>query len=229
MTRKRSTTHRPRSRRTAAEASPTPSAAALTPAALDSALAGAPPATVRAAQEATAAAAGQGTAVVPPQALAGAPRPALPLRARLAASVGVEQLLLFRVGGELFAAELGAVEEAVDLDDVRPLPEVTATTLGVVKVRERLVVLYSPAPALGVTPAAPAVALLTQHEGQRAAIAVDEVEDVIEVGVATVRPLPGAGDDVAVGICRRGRDIVTLVDWEALVAGCLADRVPEAA
>jgi len=227
MTRKRSTSHRPRSRRASDDTPPTPSAAALTPAALDSAVHGAPLATVRAAQEATIVQPVAPPALASRSAATGAP--GAPLRARIAAAAGIEHFLLFRVGGELFAAELGAVVEAVDLDDVRPLPEVTATTLGVVKVRERLVVLYSPASALGVTPAAPAVALLTQHEGQRAAIAVDDVEDVIEVHVADVRPVPGAADDVAVGIYRRGREIVTLVDWGALVAGCLADRVPEAA
>jgi chemotaxis signal transduction protein len=209
MTRTRSTSLRQTARDEADAASPMPSASALAPAALAAALNGTPGAAVRAAQE---------TAVV-----AAAPA----LRARVAARVGVEQLLLFRVGGELFAAELRAVDEAVDLDDVRPLPEVTATTVGVVKVRERLVVLYSPSALLGVAPASLAVALLTHRDGQRAAIAVDEVEDVLDVDVASVRALAGADDEVTIGICRRGSDIVTIVDWDALVAGCLADRVAE--
>jgi chemotaxis signal transduction protein len=90
-------------------------------------------------------------------------------------------------------------------------------------------VLYSPAAVLGVAPTSPAVALVARHGGSSVAIAVDDVEDVLEVEFASVRPVPGARDDVLLGVHRRGRDLVTLVDWDALVDGCLADRIPDAA
>jgi len=152
---------------------PLPAAArALSPAALEAALHGAAPATLVAAQEVTAGPMSEdtgGAGLAPGRSDPGcaarleAP-PARALRGQLLAGEGVAQLLLFRVGRELFGVGLGCVEEAIELEAVSPVAGMPNGMLGVIQVRDRLLPLYSPAGALGIAPGAPAVAKLRQVE-----------------------------------------------------------------
>lgn len=216
---------------------PLPAAArALSPSALEAALHGAVPATLLAAQEVTAgptSADPGGVGLAPGQSdpASAAPSgtaPARALREQLLAGEGVAQLLLFRVGRELFGVGLGCVEEAIELEEVSPVAGMPNGMLGVIGVRDRLLPLYSPAGALGIAPGAPAVALVARSGERRVALAVDDVLDVLDIASADVRPAPGDGDDV-LGVVRSGGDLVTVLEWDALVAQCLADQSPEPA
>jgi chemotaxis signal transduction protein len=144
-------------------------------------------------------------------------------------------LLLFRLGRELFAAELGAIEEAIDLTAVETLPHVrdgTSPSRGIFTLRGVLVPLFSPAVALGVAPAEATTALVVRDRAGRIAIAVDDVEDVLTVSDGELRPVPTrqAGDGgVLRGVVRRGSMLVAVVDLAALVAACRGTPQPEAA
>jgi purine-binding chemotaxis protein CheW len=158
--------------------------------------------------------------------------PIVPLRDRARTHAGSADLLLFRVGRELFAADLSAVEEAVELAEVRRLPEMVESMLGVFTLRGRLLPVYSPTRPLGVALEGEATAALIVKAGERRiALAVDDVDDVLTIDLAALRPVPG-GDDpdgILLGVARRGRDLVAVLDADALVAACLTDRVPETA
>lgn len=157
---------------------------------------------------------------------------AMPFRERARARVGRAELLLFRVGRELFATPLAAIEEAVELEEVRPIPEMPASMLGVTDLRGRMIPIYSPARSLGVElGAAPAAALVVRAGERRVALAVDDVEDVLDTDLTQLRDAPG-GDDadgVLIGVARQGRRLVAVLDGDALVAACLSERVPEIA
>ena len=144
-------------------------------------------------------------------------------------------LLLFRVGRELFAAELSGVEEAVDLESLAPLQQVPGTAptaRGLLMLRGSLVPLFSPAAPLGVAPEGASTALVIRENTGRVAILVDDVEDVLTLGDGELRPAP-AGDardgGVLRGVTRRGGSLVAIVDLMALVAGCRGSARPEAA
>jgi chemotaxis signal transduction protein len=144
-------------------------------------------------------------------------------------------LLLFRVGRELFATELGAVEEAVDLtavEAVRQLPGTDSPVRSIFTLRGALVPLFSPMQALGAAPSEAATALVVRDGRRLIAIAVDDVEDVLTLRDGEVRPVP-AGDtrDTGVlrGVVRRGTTLVALVDLGALIAACRGTSQPEAA
>jgi purine-binding chemotaxis protein CheW len=133
------------------------------------------------------------------------------------------ELLLFRVGRELFAVELRAVEEAIDLAAVQQVPGSATTVRGVITLRGTLVPLFSPGAALGVTAGGTSTALIVCDAAGRLAIAADDVEDVMTVGEQDLRPLPpmaGRSSAVVRGVVRRGRDLVAVVDLEALIAAC---------
>ena len=164
--------------------------------------------------------------------VASAPDPAPPFRDRVRARTGRAELLLFRVGHELFATALSVVEEAVELAGIRPIPEMSHAMLGVFDLRGRMIPIYSPAAALGVPLAdAPLAALVVRSGERRMALAVDDVEDVLDADLAGVRPAPGIedADGVLLGVVRQGRALVALLDGEALVNACLSERVPETA
>ena len=157
---------------------------------------------------------------------------AIPFRERVRARAGRAELLLFRIGRELFATALSAVEEAVELTEIRPIPEMSREMLGVFDLRGRMIPIYTPGITLGVPLAeSPRAALVVRSGDRRMALAVDDVEDVLDADLATVRPAPGIddGDGVLLGVVRQGRSLVAVLDGEALVNACLSDRVPETA
>ncbi|HVA56936.1 MAG: chemotaxis protein CheW [Gemmatimonadaceae bacterium] len=141
-----------------------------------------------------------------------------------------EGYLVFRVGHELFALPLDAVEEAIDLDQVQPIPEMSATMLGVVSLRGELVPLYAPSALLGVTADSQAAALIFVTARGRVALAVDDVDDVMTISPAELLRAPmDFGDGVLVGVARRDADLIGVLDPEALVAACRTDPALETA
>lgn len=141
-------------------------------------------------------------------------------------------LLLFRIGPELFAAELRAVEEAVDLADLPWVPPAAGLGRGICTLRGALVPLFSPAATLGVEPSGGTTALVVRDEAGRIALEVDDVEDVLDLRDGELRPVPlGDVRDAALlrGVVRRGSSLVAVVDLEMLVAACRGGPQPEAA
>lgn len=154
-----------------------------------------------------------------------------PFRERVASRRGSVGLLLFRLGNETFAAELGAVEEAVEVPALHDLPEMQTGMLGMFDLRGKLLPVFSAAGVLGVPLAAGSTAALILRGGdRRIAIAVDDVEDVIDADCALLRH-PPAGldpDGVLLAVLQRGTALASVIDVPALVAACIA-AAPETA
>lgn len=151
----------------------------------------------------------------------------LRFRDRVRAREGVEELLVFRVAGELFAVELSAVEEAMDCPPTHALPEMPASMRGVFMLRDAPVALYAPNALLGLEPHAADTVIVFRPNagGRRAALAIDDVDDVLVLDLATLREAPGteATDGILTGVARRGRDLIGVLDAEALLAACRSD------
>ena len=145
---------------------------------------------------------------------------------------GRAELLLFRIGQELFALALDHVDEATEVDAVHPVPEASGASLGVVELRGRMIPLVSPAGPLGVEPGARAAMLVLRDGVRRVGVAVDDVDDVLSAELSTLRAPPDGdtGDGILLAMARRGSDLVGVLDAEALLAACLAEsRSPETA
>jgi purine-binding chemotaxis protein CheW len=157
------------------------------------------------------------------------PEAPAPFRDRIEAREGRAELLVFRVGAELFATELRAVEEAVEGVDVRAIPDAGASLLGIFALRERTLPMYGLAHVLGVSSGdAPAMTLVMRPSAERIALAVDAVDDVFDVALADVRPTPASVDDgLVLGVVWRGDELLTLLDADAVVAACLACAPPD--
>jgi chemotaxis signal transduction protein len=131
-------------------------------------------------------------------------------------------LLMFRVGRELFATELRAVEEAIDLTAVQQVSGATSALRSVFTLRGSLVPLFSPTEALGVAPTEGATALIVRDDAGRIAIVADDVEDVLTVNDGEMRPVPTDDGGVVRGVVRRGSALIAVVDLDALIAACRA-------
>ncbi|HET7459001.1 MAG TPA: chemotaxis protein CheW [Gemmatimonadaceae bacterium] len=168
------------------------------------------------------------------EAAAAAAAALLPLADRVRTREGTADLLVFRVGGELFGAALTAIEEALELPQLSPLPEMPPSMIGVVSLRGRMLPAYSPARPLGVALArADAAALVLRAGERRIALAVDDVDDVLTVDLSELRPPPivvgEERDAVLLGVANRGADLVSVLDADALVTACLLDQALEIA
>jgi chemotaxis signal transduction protein len=151
-------------------------------------------------------------------------------RERVRSRVGVEELLTFHVGRERFATSLASIEEAVEHPDVYRVPEMPDTMLGVFSLRGRLIPVCSPMRALGVELGTSVMTVLLMRAGaRRVGVAVDDVDDVISLNLATVRPAPGTEDPdgVLLGVVRQGNELIAIVDPDAIVATCLSGQVVE--
>ena len=153
-----------------------------------------------------------------------------PLRERVRERAGIADLLMFRIGEELFATDLASVEEAVTLPEIHHLPEMPAAMLGAFNLRGRLTPVYSPSHVIGVPlRGAAQAALLVRSGTRRLGLAVDDVEDVFQVDLATVREAPGTddADGILLGVAHHGKELVAIVDAEALVAACVTGHAME--
>ena len=153
-------------------------------------------------------------------------------RERVRAREGTADLLVFRVGSELFALPLAAVLEAVEIETVHPVPGAAAGLLGLVDLRGRMLPLLSPLRALGAAPSRPAAMLVLRDGARCVGIAIDDVDDVYRAALAALGQPPAgdAADGVLLAIAYRGADIVGVLDAQPLLAALAAEsRPPEAA
>lgn len=133
-------------------------------------------------------------------------------------------MLLFRVGGELFAVDLGVSEEVLELPELYRLAGMGGSALGVFMLRDQLVSVYCPEHALRVRRGEDAgVVLVVRANGRRIALALDDVEEVITVDLSDVkRPSPrDAADGILIAIARHGDALVGVVDVDALATACV--------
>ena len=144
---------------------------------------------------------------------------ALSFRERVRLRMGIAQLLVFRVGRELFAVELIRVEEALDMPTLHRLPEMPASMLGVFTLRGALVSVFGPQPSLGVACRNPTTVVVFCGGDRRIALATDDVDDVMVVDLRGVREVPGAraADGALLGIVHRQSDLIALLDSETLI------------
>ncbi|HUQ83494.1 MAG TPA: chemotaxis protein CheW [Gemmatimonadaceae bacterium] len=152
------------------------------------------------------------------------PAPVTPLRDRIIAREGRAELLVFRVGGEMFAMELRAVEEAVEGVNARSIPDAPPSMLGIFALRDRSLPMYVLGRVLGLASHDDGdMTLVLRPSATRIALAVDDVEDVYDTALDAVRPTP-AGDmsGLVLGIVWRGTELVTLLDADVVVDACLA-------
>lgn len=151
-----------------------------------------------------------------------------------AAALGTsERLLVVRVGRERFAFPLGEVLEVSEAAEVTTLPLLPTGVMGQAAHRERLVPVLDAAQLLGGARDASAAGVLLHVDlaGDRAALWVDDVEDMVTAAASQWRPTPGTASAQSVlldGVVDLGGEIAALVAMDAMRASMRARLTTEA-
>lgn len=156
----------------------------------------------------------------------------LPFRDRVRARAGIVEVLLFRIGSELFATDLTAAEEAIEAPKVHRVPEMPDQMLGFFSLRGKLLPVFSPSLLLGASLSREQGAAVVLRAGEkRIALAIDDVDDVMPLDLARLRDVPAASDPegVLLGVAWRENELVALIDAEALLAACQSEQLVETA
>ncbi len=150
--------------------------------------------------------------------------PILRFRERVRARVGVQDLLVVRVGNERFALPVEAVEELVETPRCNVIPGAPRALRGIFPLGDRLLSLYDPEELLGARLTGEPVALVMRSGARVLALAVDDAEDVIRVELAQIRNPPRSDreDELVLGILWRDPQLIALLDARALSAACAA-------
>jgi chemotaxis signal transduction protein len=127
-------------------------------------------------------------------------------------------LLIVRVGAERFALDPSSVDEVVDSADLDDLPQLGPGALGVLRLRGVAHTVWSPAAALRVPLERHDVAVFLRSGDAVAAVAFDDVEDLIATSGDDIRRLPGVddGDGLVIGALHVGETLATVVDGARL-------------
>jgi len=156
----------------------------------------------------------------------------LPFRDRVRARAGIVEVLLFRIGSELFATDLTAAEEALERPTVHRVPGMPDQMLGFFSLRGKLIPVFTPSHLLGASLSREHGAAVVLRAGEkRIALAIDDVDDVMPLDLARLRDVPAASDPegVLLGVAWRENELVSLIDAEALLAACQSEQLVETA
>lgn len=135
-----------------------------------------------------------------------------------------EKVVVFRVGEDLFAADVQSVERVLRHQPARPIPDVPDWVDGVIEYRDRMVPVINLRKRfqLAAADARPDNRTLVMHvKGEWMAVTVDSVLEV-SAGSNDVAPPPpffrGLAGEYLKGLTRRGEELVILLDVDRLLS-----------
>ena len=144
-----------------------------------------------------------------------------------------ERLLLVRLGAESFAFPLAEVIEATEAGAVTPLALLPQGVVGQCLYRDRLLPVIDGGTLLGVPRLATAgVMLVIDVDGERVALWVDDVIDMVPLDEARVRAVPagsGIAGTVLRGVVDLGAGIAAVVSMDDVRASVRARLMTEVA
>ena len=139
----------------------------------------------------------------------------------------VVKLVVFRIGDDLFAADIFAVERVLRYQTARSLPDVPSWIEGVIEYQQRVIPVVNLRSRfeLPERPAAPETRIVVLNaKGDWVGIVVDSVLEVSSVNASQVSPAPsffrGLAGEYLKGILRRGEGerLVIVLDVEQLLS-----------
>jgi purine-binding chemotaxis protein CheW len=141
------------------------------------------------------------------------------------ASSDSEQVVSFRIGGEVMAINVGIVSEIVRIREITEVPQVPIFVQGVMNLRGHIIPVLNLRCRLGMPPAENTRStriVVVDVEGESVGMVVDGVEEVVTFSTAEIAPpspvLVSVNTDFVRGIARREGTLIILLDVERVVS-----------
>jgi len=138
---------------------------------------------------------------------------------------GGHQIVTFRLGDDVFAADINDVERVLRYAEPTPIPNVPDWVQGVIEYRSRVVPVIDLRVRFELDASAPTGAtrlMVLASEGEWIAAVVDAVMEVVSIGSVPLAPPPplfkGMAADFLKGILRRHERLVIVLDVTRLLA-----------
>jgi purine-binding chemotaxis protein CheW len=135
------------------------------------------------------------------------------------------QIVTFRLGDDLFAADINDVERVLRYSEPTPVPNVPDWVQGVIEYRSRVVPVIDLRVRFALDATAPSNTtrlMVLSSEGEWIAAVVDAVLEVVPLGDAQLAPPPplfkGMSAEFLRGILRRNDRLIIVLDIERLLA-----------
>ena len=136
-----------------------------------------------------------------------------------------QQIVTFRLGEDLFAADINEVERVLRYAEPTPVPNVPDWVQGVIEYRSRVVPVIDLRTRFELPAGAPNGAtrlMVLTSDGEWIAAVVDAVLEVVAIGTAPLAPPPplfkGMSADFLKGILRRSERLIIVLDVARLLA-----------
>lgn len=123
------------------------------------------------------------------------------------------KLLVFRVAGQEFGAELTDVREVIVTPAITSLPRAKPPVVGVFNLRGSIVTALDGAALLGLADAGePSRIVVAEVDGHRVGVLVEDASEVLTVDDDEVRPPPEVGVRVGRGVVLREERAIVILD-----------------
>lgn len=116
-----------------------------------------------------------------------------------AQSEATARVCLVSLCGELFAIDLGSVQEVFEIESVTPVPKMPPAFAGVANVRGMIIPLVDLRPLLGfpVEAPGPKFVVVIRHQGQQVGLLVDQMPELRTVDREQLQASPTVGSRAA--------------------------------
>lgn len=136
---------------------------------------------------------------------------------------GTEMILTLRLSDEIFGLPVQMVHEIIDPMPITAVPNAPSHAPGLINVRGAVVPLFGlrdrlRIPEAPISPTARIVVIETEHDGasMRLAILADAVDEVIDVDLSSLEPVPELGapwpEHYVSGVLRHAASLVVLLN-----------------
>lgn len=140
-----------------------------------------------------------------------------------ALDTGTDMILTLRLSDEIFGLPVQMVHEIIDPMPITVVPNAPSHAPGLINVRGAVVPLFGlrhrlRIPEAPISPTARIVVIETEHDGasMRLAILADAVDEVIDVDLSTLEPVPDLGapwpESYVSGVLRHASSLVVLLN-----------------
>jgi len=135
--------------------------------------------------------------------------------------------VIFRLGRQGFALPLAEVKDVVKAPPITPVPQAEAMVRGLTVLHDQLAAAMDLRARFGLPASLQPVAstaLMVEHEGERVALLVDKLEDVVTLG--EIKPLSPSRDPlwrgVIAGMVTRNDEALVVLDVAGILDGAVA-------